>query len=149
MMKSKKGQISMDTVVYIAIAVLVLVLIVMYVTGMFGNLFGQQQQITDSDLESIKDGCNVDCNTAKIQVDSSGKDTWASSSYCTEIRAYDSNGDDVTENYYCWQSPILTSCTKTITTATGSQYQCSGGTENRVGDVVTSTQCSCAIVSPQ
>lgn len=118
----RKGQISMNTIVYVAIALLVLVLIVSVTTGSFGNLAGQFKDVTPDALESVKTKCTTMCNTAKTAVVASGTDAFGTSQYCSRTFNIDVDGDGSIsddENLPCWGDPIKVNCQATGTTATG------------------------------
>ena len=136
----KKGQISMNMIVYIAIALLVLVLIVAFVTGGFGQMFGGLSRSAPQDLETIQAVCTNDCNKAKALVETGGTSAWASSRYCTITHGYDLNNDgDVTIDEYlnCWEPPISIDCTKTVRT-----YDAKG-TETTKTCKVVNDECVC------
>ena len=119
---SKRAQISMNTIVYVSIALLVLVLIVAFTTGGLGNLFKQLDLTSPGELDSAKARCTSICNTAKTNVDANGHSTWTDSSYCTEKFNIDvdSSGDiDSDEVINCWDTPIRVSCSKTLAVSGG------------------------------
>ncbi len=113
-MVSKKADVSINTIVYIAIAVLVLVLIVMYTTGMFGRFGGGVSRIAPQELQTIKDACTASCNNLKIAVDSSGASVWGNSDYCTRTNQFDKDGDGVKDLVKCWDEPVNIICKATV-----------------------------------
>ncbi len=118
----RKGQISMNTIVYVAIALLVLVLIVSVTTGSFGNLAKQFEDVTPDELETVRTSCTTACNTAKTAVASSGANAFGTSQYCSSTYNVDVNGDGLisdAENLPCWSPPISVNCQATGKTATG------------------------------
>lgn len=119
---SKRAQISMNTIVYVSIALLVLILIVAFTTGGLGNLFGQVTETGPGELDSAKARCTSICSTAKTEVATSGHSGWTTSAYCTEEFSVDVDGDgDISSNEIlnCWDSPISTDCSTTDSTALG------------------------------
>ncbi len=120
---SKRAQISMNTIVYVSIALLVLVLIVAFTTGGLGNLFGQITETGPTQLDSAKSRCASLCASARTAVATNGHATWPISQYCTEDFGIDVDGDgsvDPNEIKQCWQSPILSTCSTTSSTPSGS-----------------------------
>ncbi len=112
----KKAQISMNMIVYIAIALLILVLIVAFVSGGFTQMFAGISRTAPKDLESIRSVCTNDCSKAKAAVDSIGTTAWKRSNYCDSLRKFDSdNSGDIStdEAYNCWESPINVDCSAT------------------------------------
>jgi len=129
-MASKKGDISLNTIIYAAIAVLVLVLIVALVTKGFG-LFQRDVGRYGEELDSIKQECKIDCQETRTNSQSIGINEWLSSSYCTEPRGYDRDGsgqigDADKEFIYCWEEPINVDCSVILST---------GGAKGTVGEV--------------
>jgi hypothetical protein len=119
---SKRAQISMNTIVYVSIALLVLILIVAFTTGGLGNLFGQVGETAPGELDSSKARCTSICSTAKINVDSNGHTTWKNSLYCTEKFNIDIDGSgdiDSDEIINCWDTPIAVSCSKSLAVSGG------------------------------
>lgn len=134
-MVDKKAQVSMNMIVYIAIALLVLVLIVAFVTGGFGAMFSGLSRSAPQDLETVQTVCTNDCNKAKALVESQGTSAWASSRYCSISHGYDldKSGDlaaDGSEHFSCWQSPVSISCTKTVTVEGEEPISCKVDTVN-------------------
>ena len=121
----RKGQISMNTIVYVAIALLVLVFIVSVTTGSFGNLASQFQDITPDELETVKTKCTTMCNTAQNSVVSSGSSAYPNTQYCTSTFNIDANGDGIIDDtlketsVQCWMEPIYVGCQISFDTATG------------------------------
>ncbi len=111
---SKRAQISMNTIVYVAIALLVLVLIVAFTTGGLGNVFGQITETGIDDIDTAKAQCSSICATAKTQVSSSGHTSWQTSQYCRKQFNIDIDGDGNGELYNCWDSPIFISCSTSV-----------------------------------
>lgn len=134
-MVNKKAQVSMNMIVYIAIALLVLVLIVAFVTGGFGEMFKGLSRSAPQGLETIQTVCTNDCNKAKALIET-GTSAWASSRYCSIKRGYDldKDGDVIQDEYkYCWDSPININCIKTVRTydeVTGNETSTSCGPLN-------------------
>jgi len=131
-MASKKAQISMNMIVYVAIALFVLVLIVAFTTGGVGKGFKGLTTTGPGELDTLKSKCTASCNQVKATVESSGTASWSTSTYCTEGYAFDKDGDGSVgedEIFNCWESPISISCGTTINTAVGakvlSQDDCS------------------------
>ena len=128
----RKAQISMNMIVYIAIALLVLVMIVAFVMGGFGEMFKGLSRSAPQDLESIQSVCTNDCNKVKASIESSGASAWASSSYAKVKHGFDINKDgDVTQDEYkyCWESPINVACTKNLFDTTGTMtHKCKEST---------------------
>ena len=116
---SKRAQISMNTIVYVAIALLVLVLIVAFTTGGLGNVFGQITETGIDDIDTAKAQCSSICATAKTQVSSSGHTSWQTSQYCRKKFNIDTDGDGNAELYNCWDSPIFISCSTSVRTPLG------------------------------
>lgn len=113
----RKGQISMNMIVYVAIALFVLVLIVAFATGGIGKGFKGLTTTGPGALDTLKSKCTASCNQAKALVDSSGTDSWKTTTYCSEQYGFDSNGDgsvDDTEFLNCWESPISVKCSTTV-----------------------------------
>jgi len=109
----RKGQISMNTIVYVAIALLVLVLIVSVTTGSFGDLSSQFRDIAPDELESVKTKCTTMCNTAKTSVVSTGSSSYPNTQYCTSQFDIDIDGNGIIEfgeTVTCWQEPIYVGC---------------------------------------
>jgi len=112
----------MNTIVYVAIALLVLVLIVSVTTGSFGNLASQFQDITPDELETVKTKCTTMCNTAQNSVVSTGSSAYPTTQYCTSTFNIDIDGSGViddAESVRCWDSPISIGCQVSFDTATG------------------------------
>ena len=124
-MGPRKAQISMNMIVYVAIALFVLVLVVAFATGGIGKGFRGITTAGPGELDTLKNRCQSACNQAKSTVDSSGTSAWGSSSYCTEQYTYDKNSDGTIsevnpdEIISCWESPISISCSKTVNTPEG------------------------------
>ncbi len=119
---SKRAQISMNTIVYVSIALLVLILIVAFTTGGLGNLFGQVGETGPGELDSAKARCTTLCNSLKTEVATSGHSGWTTSQYCTEEFSIDIDGSGEIESeeiINCDDAPILTSCSTTISAAIG------------------------------
>ena len=119
---SKRAQISMNTIVYVSIALLVLILIVAFTTGGLGKLFGQVGEAGPGEIDSAKARCTSICSTAKTNVDSNGHATWTDSLYCTEKFNVDVDGSgdiDSDEVLNCWNDPISVSCSKTLAVSGG------------------------------
>jgi len=131
-MVDRKAQISMNVIVYVAIALLVLVLIVAFTTGGLGNLFRGLTTTGPGELETIKNKCITNCENAKSQLELTGTSSWISSTYCAEKYGYDSNSDGTTESdefFNCWEQPIGITCSTTVSTTGGvwSQESCETG----------------------
>jgi len=112
----------MNTIVYVAIALLVLVLIVSVTTGSFGNLASQFDDVTPDELETVRTKCTTMCNTAKTAVVSTGTTAYANTQYCTSTFNIDVDGSgviDADETISCWSDPINIGCQATADTATG------------------------------
>jgi len=109
----------MNTIVYVAIALLVLVLIVAFTTGGLGNVFGQIAETGIDDVDTAKAQCSSICATAKTQVSSSGHTSWQTSQYCRKQFNIDTDGDGNGELYNCWESPIFISCSTSVRTPLG------------------------------
>ena len=119
---SKRAQISMNTIVYVAIALLVLVLLVAFTTGGLGNLFGQVGETGPGEVDSAKARCTTICNSLKTEVATSGHSGWTTSQYCTEEFSIDIDGSgdiDANEIINCDDVPISTACSTTSSTALG------------------------------
>lgn len=121
-MMNKKADISMNTIVYAAIAVLILVIIIAFVTGGLGKLFKGVGTYTQ-ESNQIKNECQNNCITAKNDITSFGITTWKNSNYCTKVYEYDINGDgkvdSETEIIRCWQKPISINCGKSVSVDAG------------------------------
>ena len=118
----RKGQISMNTIVYVAIALLVLVLIVSVTTGSFGDLSSQFREIAPDELESVKTKCTTMCNTAKNSVVSTGSSSYPNTQYCTSQFDIDIDGDGIItpgEKVVCWKPPINVGCQVSSKNAVG------------------------------
>jgi len=109
----------MNTIVYVAIALLVLVLIVAFTTGGLGNVFGQITETGIDDIDTAKAQCSSICATAKTQVSSSGHTAWQTSQYCRKKFNIDTDGDGNGELYNCWNDPIFVSCSTSVRTVKG------------------------------
>lgn len=112
-MKNNKADISMNMIVYIAIALLILVLVVGFVTGGFGQMFSGLSKTAPQELDSIQSRCASDCSKAEITVEQRGTSAWESTSYCTTRYKYDlDQSGDIGQNEYfaCWQSPVSVDC---------------------------------------
>lgn len=136
----KKAQISMNMIVYIAIALLILVLIVAFVTGGFGQMFSGLSKSAPQDLETIQSVCTNDCNKAKALVETGGTSAWASSRYCSISHGYDTDkSGDLDEGEYlnCWKAPVSIDCSKTVRT-----YD-DAGAESTVTCQVLMDECVC------
>ena len=123
-MASRKAQISMNVIVYVAIALLVLVLIVAFTTGGLGQLFKGLTTTGPGELETLKNKCTVNCENVRAQVDNVGTNAWSSSTYCSERYGYDSNADGTTDSdefFNCWEAPIGIDCSTTVSTPGGTQ----------------------------
>jgi len=119
---SKRAQISMNTIVYVSIALLVLILIVAFTTGGLGNLFEQITKTGPTEIDSAKSRCASICGSARTDVSTNGHATWTTSQYCNEDFGIDVDGDgSITsrEIKNCWESPILSSCSTTVSTPIG------------------------------
>ena len=108
---SRRGQISMNTIVYAAIAILVLVLVVSFTTGGLGKLFGGFQETAISDTQTAKAKCSSLCDQIKGEVASTSTPAqantrWRSSLYCSE--QFILEGSDTPKN--CWDRPISVTC---------------------------------------
>lgn len=121
----RKGQISMNTIVYVAIALLVLVLIVSVTTGSFGNIASKLTKVTPDDLEIVKTRCTTMCDNAKISITSSGANAFANSQYCSRTFPIDTNGDgNIAESEVlpCYSTAINVQCQAVSTTADGTSF---------------------------
>lgn len=130
-MVDRKAQISMNVIVYVAIALLVLVLIVAFTTGGLGNLFRGLTTTGPGELETIKNKCITNCENAKSQLELTGTSSWTSSTYCSEKYGYDSDSDGTTDSdefFNCWQQPIGISCSTSVSTTGETWNQGSCGT---------------------
>lgn len=119
---SKRAQISMNTIVYVSIALLVLVLIVAFTTGGLGNLFGQITETGPTQIDSAKSRCASLCGSARTAVSTNGHAEWPISQYCKEDFGIDVDGDGAigsNEIRNCWESPISSSCSTTSSTPIG------------------------------
>ena len=119
---SKRAQISMNTIVYVSIALLVLILIVAFTTGGLGNLFGQVGETGPGELDSAKARCTTLCNSLKTEVATSGHSGWPTSQYSTEEFNIDFDGSGTIEPdeiITCGDSGISTSCSTTVSAASG------------------------------
>ena len=77
-MASKKAQISMNVIVYVAIALFVLVLIVAFATGGIGRGFKGLTTTGPGELDTLKSKCTASCSQAKATVASAGTGSWGS-----------------------------------------------------------------------
>ena len=119
---SKRAQISMNTIVYVSIALLVLVLIVAFTTGGLGNLFGQITETGPTEIDSAKARCATLCGSARTDVATNGHATWPTSQYCNEDFGIDVDGDGTigsNEIRNCWEAPISSVCSTTSSTPLG------------------------------
>ena len=93
-MKNRKAQISMNTIVYVAIALFILVIIIGFATGALQNLFTGITARTQQ-IDAAKEDCRIDCQTAQGAVKNYGLGECESSSYCHDTHAIDedNNGD--------------------------------------------------------
>ena len=112
----------MNTIVYVAIALLVLVLIVAFTTGGLGKLFSGIAATGPEEIDSIKARCTSLCNTVKTSVTSSGASSWQTGQYCTKEFSVDLDGDNsigAGEIINCWDSPIDVYCSVQVSGAGG------------------------------
>ena len=119
-MANKKAQLSMNVIVYVAIALLVLVLIVAFTTGGLGNLFKGLSTTGPGELDTIKNKCLTSCEDAKTKVGLTGSNAWSISAYCSEKYGYDANKDGTTEAdefIHCWENPLGVDCSTTVAAA--------------------------------
>jgi len=119
---SKRAQISMNTIVYVSIALLVLVLIVAFTTGGLANLFDELTKTSPTEIDSAKSRCASICGAARTDASINGHATWTTSQYCNEDFGIDVDGDgSITprEIKNCWESPILSLCSTTVSTPIG------------------------------
>ena len=110
----KKADISMNVIVYAAIALLILVILVAFATGRLGGLFKGITQQTGEEIGTIRSACIKDCNLAKTTAESSGQSTWKISSYCKNTYAYDHDGDGETDSFHCYDDAIDVQCSVTL-----------------------------------
>ena len=116
---SKRAQISMNTIVYVAIALLVLVLLVAFTTGGLGKLFGQVSKTGLDDIDAAQSQCSSFCATTKTQISTQGTNAWQSSQYCRKDFSIDTTGTGDEEILKCWQDPILINCKTSKSTPSG------------------------------
>lgn len=113
----KKADISVNTIVYAAIALLILVILVAFATGKLGQLFSFLNKQTGEEIGNIRDVCTTACSDAKLKVDTSGTGSWKISSYCTTLHNLDMNGDkkiSSDERLHCYDDKIGVQCETTI-----------------------------------
>jgi len=105
-MENKKAAISVEMIVYVAIAVFVLVIVVGFATGAFQKLI---PWFTPDDVKEAQDKCELACSDAKADVSMSGVSKWEGSSYCAKTYPIDL-GDSI-EYLNCWAEEIGETCT--------------------------------------
>ncbi len=115
---SKRAQISMNTIVYVAIALLVLVLLVAFTTGGLGKLFGQVAKTGLDDIDAAQSQCSSFCATTKLQISSQGTNAWLTSQYCRKDFSIDITGSGEEAVLKCWEDPIFVKCTAKVSTPT-------------------------------
>ncbi len=123
----KKAQISMNMIVFLAIALLILVLVVTFATGGITRLFGGLVSTGTGDLDRIKADCLASCTDAQSKVSTLGTDAWTATGYCTATIPFDDDGDgtiDADDYFSCWQSPIDVPCSTTVQTPAGAAITC-------------------------
>lgn len=102
-MTNKKGAVSTNTIVYLAIGVFVLVLVFLWLTGLGGQLINK---IMGDPVDSAKSECKSLCAEAKTDLIA-----WTSSSFCTKaINVGDTDGDGSDNFAKCWEDPINRKC---------------------------------------
>ena len=122
-MENKKAAISVEMIVYVAIAVFVLVLVIGFATGAFQKLV---PWFTPNDVKEAQDKCELACNDAKTDVSLSGVSTWEGSGYCKTTYPIDMGDEVVSLN--CWDEEINEICT-THKTVAGAPWKCTSGDE--------------------
>lgn len=122
---SKRAQISMNTIVYTAIALLVLVLLVAFTTGGLGNLYEQLTKTGLDDIDSAQSQCSSACSSSELRVSTQGTNAWQDSQYCRKKFSIDVMGMGDKEILRCWQSPISVSCNTGKGTFQVSEQDCS------------------------
>ena len=121
---SKRAQISMNTIVYVAIALLVLVLLVAFTTGGLGKLFGEVTKTGLDDIDSAQSQCSSACSSSELRVSTQGTNAWESSQYCRKEFNIDVTGRGDEEILRCWQYPISVSCNTGKGTVQVSEQNC-------------------------
>ena len=124
-MKNKKAAISVEMIVYVAIAVFILVIIIGFATGAFQKLFWGLEP--KGEVGTAQDKCEVFCSEAKDEVLRGDLSKWESTDYCTETFAIDKDESgeiDSDEVLHCWNDPIAESCTISKQAADGLLYVC-------------------------
>lgn len=117
-MKNRKAAISIEMIVYVAIAVFVLVIVIGFATGAFQKLI---PAFTRDDVKEAKDTCKIDCNDAKASLQTDGITAWKNSRYCTVTHAIKT--DQGSQLYGCWQAPITQAC-EDFTLVAGKTWKC-------------------------
>ena len=121
----RKGQgLPINLIVIVAIAVLVLVLVIAFATGSLSKLFGGAKLLSETatpdQAAAFKIGCEQACFSA--QQLSNTENSWGNSSYCGRIISTTESGN----NTHCWEAPVVSECSKSITLADGSKKTCAG-----------------------
>lgn len=137
-MRSRKGDISVNTIVYVAIAVFVLIIIIGFATGTFQNLISGIW--SPSEVDNAKTECDRLCKDAEFKVDSSGIGEFKVSEYCTKKFSIDVNENKVidpkTEVLGCGDAPISKICKFDKQVADGTLYSCTYTTKTKACDCV-------------
>lgn len=118
-MKNRKAAISIEMIVYIAIAVFVLVLVIGFATGAFKKLI---PGITRDEVTEAYDNCKIDCSNAETNIQTDGVSALESSKYCT--KTYPIKVGTETQITKCWEDPISKTCT-IYTQVAGKTWSCS------------------------
>lgn len=141
-MKNRKAQISMNTIVYVAIALFILVIIIGFATGALQNLFTGITARTRQ-IDAAKEDCRIDCQTAQGAVKNYGIGEWEASSYCTDKHPVDvdDNKDTPDEYLSCWEDPIVRSCSVQVRTTENKLMLCA--TPLQEEEDVTFEACEC------
>lgn len=112
-MKNKKAAISVEMIVYVAIAVFILVIIIGFATGAFQKLFWGLEP--KGEVGTAQDKCKLHCSEAKDAVLRDGTGKWTTTQYCSSTFAIDLDEDgeidSETEVLHCWNAPISETCT--------------------------------------
>ena len=141
-MKNKKAAISVEMIVYVAIAVFILVIIIGFATGAFQKLFGGLEP--KGEVGTAQDKCEVLCSEAKDDVLRGDLSMWEGTDYCTETYVIDKDESgeiDADEILHCWNEPIEEGCTISKQIASGDVHVC---TVDKFDDACG----SCALATP-
>jgi hypothetical protein len=123
----------MNTIVYVAIALLVLVLLVAFTTGGLGKLFDQVFKTGVDDIDAAQSQCSSACSSAELRVSTQGTNVWENSQYCRKEFSIDVEGRGDAEILRCWQDPISVNCKTSKGTVHVTEQNCKSYPETLIG----------------